>query len=103
MTTTPNLIEQLDHAERLCIRCRAEGLGLGAFHLLTRCFKYGDQRIGDLATELDVAPASISQIVNRLTPRGLVSRIYPKQDGRVVRVHIEELGKLALINILTPA
>lgn len=103
MTTTPELTEQLAHAERLCIRCRAEGLSLGALHVLNRCFRYGDQRIGDLAAELDVSPASISQIVNRLTPRRFVRRIYPKEDHRVVRVHIEELGALALFNILTPA
>ena len=64
---------------------RPEGsLGDAALAVLTRLHKYGPQTLTELSEHDRVSPASMSQIVNRLTSAGYAVRTRDPADGRKV-------------------
>jgi DNA-binding MarR family transcriptional regulator len=60
------------------------GLGDTAFAVLTRLHKYGPQTLSELSEHDHVAPASMSQTVNRLATAGLAIRTRDQNDRRKV-------------------
>lgn len=64
---------------------RPEGsLGDAALDVLTRLHKHGPQTLTELSEHNRVSPASMSQIVNRLTSAGYAVRTRDPSDGRKV-------------------
>lgn len=86
---------------------RAEGLSVGTLQILCILAAKNDQRSTDLADQLDVSPAAVHGLLNRLAVRNFIRRRHTDKDGRVVRAQILPLGQVAieriLSNILTPA
>jgi DNA-binding MarR family transcriptional regulator len=86
---TDDLGEQVRSAVgRLYRRFRSErpngSLGDAALAVLTRLHKHGPQTLTELSGYDRVSPASMSQIVNRLTSAGYVVRTRDPEDGRKV-------------------
>ncbi|MFG1923159.1 MarR family winged helix-turn-helix transcriptional regulator [Cryptosporangium sp. NPDC048952] len=73
---------------RLYRRFRSErpegGLGDTALDVLTRLYKHGPQTLTQLSEHDHVAPASMSQSVNRLTSAGYAIRTADPNDRRKV-------------------
>src|SRR5437868_5006789 len=73
---------------RLYRRFRSErpdgSLGDTALDVLTRLYKYGPQTLTQLSDHDHVAPASMSQTVNRLTSAGYAIRTPDPHDRRKV-------------------
>jgi DNA-binding MarR family transcriptional regulator len=73
---------------RLYCRFRSErpegSLGDAALAVLTRLQKHGPQTLTELSEHDRVSPASISQIVNRLTSAGYAIRTHDPGDSRKV-------------------
>ncbi|WP_063763661.1 MarR family winged helix-turn-helix transcriptional regulator [Actinoplanes subtropicus] len=73
---------------RLYRRFRSErpdgSLGDTALEVLTRLYKNGPQTLTQLSEHDHVAPASMSQTVNRLTSAGYAVRTADPNDGRKV-------------------
>jgi DNA-binding MarR family transcriptional regulator len=63
------------------------------FELLVELHKNGPMAVGELAQASATSPASVSQMVDRLSERGLVARVRSEEDRRVVKVEISELGR----------
>jgi DNA-binding MarR family transcriptional regulator len=64
---------------------RPEGsLGDAALEVLTRLHKHGPRTLTELSEDDRVSPASMSQIVNRLTSAGYAVRTRDPHDGRKV-------------------
>ncbi|WP_167099152.1 MarR family winged helix-turn-helix transcriptional regulator [Mycobacterium sp. DL592] len=81
---------------RLYRRFRTErpegGLGDAALEVLVRLYKYGPQTLTQLSTHDRVAPASMSQIVNRLTSAGYAIRTPDPDDGRKILLRVTAEG-----------
>jgi len=60
------------------------GLGDAALAVLTRLHKHGPRTLTELSEHDRVSPASMSQIVNRLTSAGYAVRTRDPGDGRKV-------------------
>lgn len=72
---------------------RPEGsLGDAALDVLTRLHKHGPQTLTELSEHNRVSPASMSQIVNRLTSAGYAVRTRDPDDGRKVRFSATDEG-----------
>ena len=73
---------------RLYSRFRSErpegSLGDATLDVLTRLHKHGPQTLTELSEHNRVSPASMSQIVNRLTSAGYAVRTRDPDDGRKV-------------------
>lgn len=73
---------------RLLYRFRSErpagSLGDTALDVLTRLQKHGPASLTELSDQYGVAPASMSQTVNRLTTAGFAERNPDPADGRKV-------------------
>ncbi|WP_445165582.1 MarR family winged helix-turn-helix transcriptional regulator [Mycolicibacterium sp. Dal123E01] len=72
---------------------RPEGsLGDAALEVLVRLHKHGPQTLTELSTHDRVAPASMSQSVNRLTSAGYATRTADPNDGRKVLFSTTAIG-----------
>jgi DNA-binding MarR family transcriptional regulator len=67
-------------------------LGDAALDVLTRLHKHGSQTLTELSEHYRVSPASMSQIVNRLTSAGYAVRTRDPDDGRKVLFSATEEG-----------
>jgi len=92
------------------------GISLAQFHVL-RHIRHGCRSVGELAEKKQISPSAVSQAVEALVVKGLVTRVQESGDRRCVRLeltprasdaldanfrenHIWMEGKMAL---LTPA
>jgi DNA-binding MarR family transcriptional regulator len=72
---------------------RPEGsLGDAALDVLTYLHKHGPQTLTELSGQARVSPASMSQVVNRLTSAGYAVRTRDPGDGRKVLFSATEEG-----------
>lgn len=72
---------------------RPEGsLGDAALDVLTQLHKHGPRTLTELSEHNRVSPASMSQIVNRLTSAGYAERTRDPDDGRKVRLRATDEG-----------
>ncbi len=78
---------------------RPEGtLGDTALEVLSRLQKHGPQTLTELSEQGRVAPASMSQTVNRLTSAGYAIRVPDPDDGRKVLLRATPDGaEIALV------
>jgi DNA-binding MarR family transcriptional regulator len=81
---------------RLYRRFRSErpegGLGDAALEVLVRLYKHGPQTLTQLSAHDRVAPASMSQSVNRLTSAGYAIRTQDPVDGRKILIGVTAEG-----------
>ena len=54
----------------------------------------------DLATKLNIKPASVSSIVNQMEAEGLLVRVQDEKDGRKYRLSLTEKGRKLLSNVI---
>jgi DNA-binding MarR family transcriptional regulator len=80
----------------------------GAHHEVSRTeagvlstLREGSHRITDLATTEALAQPTVTQLVDKLESRGLVTRRRSGDDGRVVLVEITEAGRVKLEEVRT--
>jgi DNA-binding MarR family transcriptional regulator len=110
VTTTAHaeIVDQiLDQLSPLIARQRKALVQQGCFrqvsstqlHVLYMLVSGGDLPMGGLAEQLDVSLPNVTGIVERLVERGLVERIRPADDRRIVEVRITAAGREILDEI----
>ncbi|HEU5011490.1 MAG TPA: MarR family transcriptional regulator [Roseiflexaceae bacterium] len=108
MTSQPTL-ELLDvllaqvcrlHHERASVRLRALGLYRGQPSLLFRLHEQDGQTLTDLATQLGVAPATITKMTQRMERAGFLERRPDAEDQRVSRVYLTEAGRAVQVEMM---
>lgn len=62
------------------------------FELLMELRKAGPMAVGELAQVSGLSPASVSQMVDRLSEQGHVNKLRSKQDRRIVELELSEQG-----------
>jgi len=68
-------------------------LGFAQYHLLFGLSSGDHLSTGQLATVADLAPATVTQMLDRLVAMGLVERTRSDQDRRVVTCALTERGR----------
>ncbi|GED29123.1 MarR family transcriptional regulator [Brevibacillus centrosporus] len=63
--------------------------------LLMRLYRHGGMMQKDLARSMNVQPATLTVMINRMEKSGLVTRQADPNDQRVSRVYLTEKGKVA--------
>jgi DNA-binding MarR family transcriptional regulator len=77
---------------RILRRQADTGLSPSQLSALATVEHHGPVTLGTLAEHENVAPPSITKVVNKLEGRGLVTRRPDPADGRVARVSLTDLG-----------
>lgn len=70
------------------------------FDVLMELRKNGPMPVGELAHSLGLSSASVSQMIDRLSEQGHVTRTRSEEDRRVVRVELSERGVESLAPIV---
>jgi DNA-binding MarR family transcriptional regulator len=81
-----------DSLSSLLQRTREQSLSLSAFHILTALSDGDPTSMSSLAIRLNVTTSAVTDIVDRLERKGLVTRTYSKQDRRIINITITEEG-----------
>lgn len=92
---------ELDHLFRKLVRKYVkerdkiiiEEVSLPAFLILRLIATSGDQRLSELADELDMTSGAITALCDRLEGNGYAERIRNKEDRRIIYLTITEAGK----------
>ncbi len=63
------------------------------YQVLFELLRAGEMSSGELATVVDVTPASITEMLDRLADAGLVERLRSEHDRRVVRISLTDAGR----------
>jgi DNA-binding MarR family transcriptional regulator len=107
--TLDALTEAVLHASRALVSIAARSLSaapsdvtLPQYRALVVLASRGPQRTADLATELGVAPSSITRLCDRLVRKRLVSRQHSPDDRREVTIAITSRGR-HLVDTVTKA
>jgi DNA-binding MarR family transcriptional regulator len=106
-STSPNRSEAIDQVATTLLGRAARLTRLmmrsGAHHEVSRTeagvlstLREGSHRITDLATTEALAQPTVTQLVDKLQSRGLVTRARSGDDGRVVLVEITDAGRKKL-------
>jgi MarR family transcriptional regulator, organic hydroperoxide resistance regulator len=74
------------------IKCNAQNYGLNTTEFMIMLEIYNNEGISsnDLCKRLDLPKSSVSRIVDALVIKGIVSRIVPEDNRRIVRLSIKE-------------
>jgi DNA-binding MarR family transcriptional regulator len=75
------------------------GLTMMQTRILMELHQYETHTIGSLADSVCVAGANVSNLCKRLENQGLLERVRNKEDERVVRVLLTEVGKETVLEI----
>jgi MarR family transcriptional regulator, organic hydroperoxide resistance regulator len=70
-----------------------EGVTLPGMMIMRKLAMYGEQRMGELAAEMDLTSGAITAICDRLEELGYAVRSRPKEDRRTVVLSITEKGR----------
>ena len=81
---------------RILRRQADTGLSPSQLSALATVEHHGPVTLGALAEHENVAPPSITKVVNKLEGRGLVLRQADPDDGRVARVSLTDQGRVLL-------
>lgn len=73
-----------------------EGIPLPALLILHKINRDGEQKLGDLAEQLDFSPGAITVLCDKLEKRGLAVRRRLEEDRRSVALGITEDGRRLL-------
>ena len=68
------------------------GLTYPQYLVMVVLWEHRSRRLGEIASDLDLATHAISPIIDRLEEAGLVTRIKDETDGRVVHVELTKAG-----------
>jgi len=98
--TMPTLIEETDWLFRKMVRkfvkerdkIKIEGIMLPGFLILNKIIQDGEQRLTDLAEELDLTSGAITALCDKLEQKGLAIRKRHQEDRRIVLLNITEDG-----------
>src|SRR6476659_1211754 len=90
METLPFEISETAHALRKAFDRRAVGMGVtrAQWKVLFRLERQPGLRQIELADMLDIAPITLSRIVDRLEEAGFVERVADPADRRAWRLHV---------------
>ncbi|TPV42535.1 MarR family winged helix-turn-helix transcriptional regulator [Bacillus dicomae] len=99
--TMPTLIEETDWLFRKLVRkfvkerdkIKIEGIMLPGFLILNKIIKDGEQRLIDLAEELDFTSGAITALCDKLEERGFAVRKRHQEDRRTVLLDITDEGR----------
>ncbi|WP_338448546.1 MarR family transcriptional regulator [Niallia oryzisoli] len=100
-TNEQELLEEADMLFRKMVRkfvkerdkIKIEGVMLPSFVILEKIMKDGEQRLTDLAEELDFTSGAITALCDKLEKRGLAVRKRHKKDRRIVWLDITGDGR----------
>ncbi|MCM3790858.1 MarR family transcriptional regulator [Domibacillus indicus] len=73
-----------------------EGVMLPGFLILKKIIQDGEQRLTDLAVELDLTSGAITAICDKLESRGFAARKRHKEDRRMVLLDVTDEGRAFL-------
>ncbi|PKJ52769.1 MarR family winged helix-turn-helix transcriptional regulator [Bacillus sp. SN10] len=98
--TMPTLIEETDWLFRKTVRkfvkerdkIKIEGIMLPGILILNKIIRDGEQRLTDLADELDFTSGAITALCDKLEERGLAIRKRHQEDRRITLLDITEDG-----------
>ena len=94
-----SIVEQYDRAYDRWMRRRfdhtEDGLTLARLRLLLILESNGPQRMRDLADSAEVAPRTVTALVDGLEREGLARRVRHRDDRRSILVKITDAGKAA--------
>ncbi|MGE7859570.1 MarR family winged helix-turn-helix transcriptional regulator [Bacillus mobilis] len=98
--TMPTLIEETDWLFRKMVRkfvkerdkIKIEGIMLPGFLILNKIIQDGEQRLTDLAEELDLTSGAITALCDKLEEKGLAVRKRYQEDRRIILLDITEDG-----------
>jgi DNA-binding MarR family transcriptional regulator len=93
---------QLDLRQQLDQHLRStnpHSITRGQFYLLSHLARESSLTIGELSVWMNVAPATMSPIIDRLEKNKLVVRYKPYRDQRIVKVKLTEEGTLLIHEI----
>jgi DNA-binding MarR family transcriptional regulator len=68
-------------------------LSFAQYQLLFELARYGELPAGELALCADLAPASVTQMLDQLAVRGLVERVRSERDRRIVVSRLTDAGR----------
>lgn len=96
-SAVPDLSVTFEELVRLFRRLSPDtALSLTAAATLSSLDRYGPARLTELAVQQGVTQPAMTQLVTRLQEAGLAERRPDPDDGRVVRVHVTDAGRLEL-------
>jgi DNA-binding MarR family transcriptional regulator len=95
-----NLLGRAARLTRLLMRSGAHNVSRTEVGVLAT-LAYGPRRITQLAMTEALAQPTVTQLVDKLEGRGLVTRARSDDDGRVVLVAITDAGSAALEEVRT--
>ncbi len=81
-------------------RLGATEVSQSQFELLVELHKSGPLAVGELAQTNGLSPASVSQMVDRLSDQGHVERIRSEEDRRIVKVALSDQGRSVIEPII---
>lgn len=97
----PRFVQLLGRAQRALqrwIEARPEsweGISAAQVGLLFVLRARGDAAIGEIATELGVAPAAVTNLSKRMQAAGMVERVADERDARLTRLRMTGAGQEA--------
>lgn len=93
--TTSFLLSQVCRGLHSCVHQRLDDLGLyrGQQAILFALWQQEGRSHSELAEELRVTPATISNAVKRMERAGFVQRRHDREDERISRVYLTEAGR----------
>lgn len=94
-------LQELDHLFRKAVRkfvkerdkIFIEGISLPALMILRKIFIFGEQRLSDLADDLDLSSGAITAQCDKLEKHGLAERHRYKDDRRTIYLRISAQGQ----------
>jgi MarR family transcriptional regulator, organic hydroperoxide resistance regulator len=75
------------------------GLTTMQLRILMELFQKGSKTIGSLAEDICIAGANISTMCKKLEKLGFVERNRAKEDERIVRIKLTEIGRQTILEI----
>ncbi|MGX9220584.1 MarR family winged helix-turn-helix transcriptional regulator [Massilia varians] len=97
----PRFVQLLNRAQRALqrwIEARPEsweGISAAQVGLLFVLRARGDAAVGEIATELGVAPAAVTNLSKRMQAAGMVERVADAHDARLTRLRMTGSGREA--------
>ena len=97
----PRLVFLLNRAQRMLQRWTEtrheawEGISSAQVALLFMLSSRDQATIGEIAQELQVAPAAVTNLSKRMEARGMIERVADANDGRVTRLRLTQSGEQA--------
>nr|WP_285865202.1 MarR family transcriptional regulator [Lederbergia lenta] len=70
------------------------------FIALQWLFEEGDMTIGELSNKMYLACSTTTDLIDRMEKKELVMRVKDPKDGRVVRIHLLEIGEKMIDEVI---